>query len=68
MSAYMFRWYALRAQLWEAGHVDYNHLWAEPFLNTTLILHGVNVLRDPMVRGGRAPPRAADLGAVCRKP
>ena len=50
MTAYMLRWYALRAQLWERGREDYNHLWAEPFLNTTLTLHGVNIIRDPLVR------------------
>jgi hypothetical protein len=49
MSEYFFRWYGLRAKLWETGWPDYNHLWAEPFLNDTLRAAGLNVIRLPQV-------------------
>ena len=45
MATYMFRWYNLRSLLWETGHADFNHLWAEPFLNSTLRNASVNVVR-----------------------
>ena len=45
MATYMFRWYELRSKLWETGHSDYNHLWAEPFLNSTLRNASLNVVR-----------------------
>lgn len=45
MATYMFRWYDLRARLWETGYDDYNHLWAEPFLNFTLRNNSLSVIR-----------------------
>ena len=50
MSSYFFRWYDLRKRLWEPGHEDMNHLWAEPFLNFTLRNNSYNVVRYPQVR------------------
>jgi hypothetical protein len=49
MSSYLLRYYDLHAQLWQTGHDDYNHLWAEPFLNSTLRDGGYTVLREPAV-------------------
>lgn len=49
MSDYFFRWYDMRRRLWETGWEDYNHLWAEPFLNFTLRSKGYTVVREPQV-------------------
>lgn len=49
MSDYFFRWYDMRRRLWERGWDDYNHLWAEPFLNMTLRDKHYNVVREPQV-------------------
>ena len=49
MAAYFLRYYSLHARLWEPDLPDYNHLWAETWLNMTLIAGRYTVLRLPYV-------------------
>ena len=47
MSTYFLRFYGLHAALWESGREDYNHVWAEPFLNTTIREANMTLVREP---------------------
>lgn len=47
MATYFLRYHGLHAALWEPDREDYNHVWAEPFLNTTLRDGNVTLLRSP---------------------
>ena len=71
MSTYMLRYYELHYRLWEPNRPDYNHLWAETFLATTLNATtatgpNVTVLRGPDVFNYteflEVPPKGVYMG------